>query len=79
MLAELMRLKYGIAIAACTANHNHVHGGFSVAAGGLIQPSLWADAWMRSAPMPSWHTQYLVAEADESDRSFLKLSPILAL
>ena len=35
---------------------------------------------MRWAPTPGWApSHYLVAEADESDRSFLKLSPILAV
>src|SRR6266576_2986041 len=53
MLAELMRLKYGIAVA------------------GRV------DAMGSNARLGK--SQYLVAEADESDRTFLKLSPILSV
>jgi len=70
MLAELMRLKYGIAIAGM---HGKTTTTSMVAAvvGGRV------DAMGSNARLGK--SQYLVAEADESDRSFLKLSPILAV
>src|SRR3974390_1590571 len=47
---------------------------------GSTRPSSSAGAWTPRAPTPRLgKSQYLVAEADESDRSFLKLSPILAV
>ena len=81
MLAELMRMKYGIAVGGA-------HGkttttwlvGLVMAAAGLDPTivvggrlkALGTNAKLGSGP-------YLVAEADESDGSFLKLSPSLAI
>ena len=46
----------------------------------MIRRWWWADAWTRWGRTRGWaRSQYLVAEADESDRSFLKLPPILAV
>jgi UDP-N-acetylmuramate--alanine ligase len=83
MLAELMRLKYGIAVAG-------MHGKTTTTsliaavlgpAGGNLDPTVVVggrvDALGSNARLGS--SQYLVAEADESDRSFLKLSPVLAV
>jgi UDP-N-acetylmuramate--alanine ligase len=83
MLAELMRLKYGIAVAG-------MHGKTTTTsliaavlgpAGGDLDPTVVVggrvDALGSNARLGS--SQYLVAEADESDRSFLKLSPVLAV
>src|SRR6266576_1543736 len=72
MLAELMRLKYGIAIAGMHGKTTTTSMVAAVlAAGGRV------DAMGSNARLG--RSQYLVAEADESDRSFLKLSPILAV
>ncbi len=81
MLAELMRLKYGIAIAGMHGKTTTTSMVASVLAAGGLDPTVVVggrvDALGSNAKMGS--SQYLVAEADESDRSFLKLSPILAV
>jgi UDP-N-acetylmuramate--alanine ligase len=81
MLAELMRLKYGIAIAGMHGKTTTTSMVASVLAAGGLDPTVVVggrvDALGSNARLGS--TQYLVAEADESDRSFLKLSPILAI
>jgi UDP-N-acetylmuramate--alanine ligase len=81
MLAELMRLKYGIAIAGMHGKTTTTSMVASVLSAGGLDPTVVVggrvDALGSNARLGS--TQYLVAEADESDRSFLKLSPILAV
>src|SRR6266568_196901 len=81
MLAELMRLKYGIAIAGMHGKTTTTSMVASVLAAGGLDPTVVVggrvDALGSNAKVGT--TQYLVAEADESDRSFLKLSPILAV
>ncbi len=81
MLAELMRLKYGIAVAGMHGKTTTTSMVASVLAAGGLDPTVVVggrvDALGSNARLGS--TQYLVAEADESDRSFLKLSPILAI
>jgi len=83
MLAELMRLKYGIAVAGM---HGKTTTTSMIAAvlganGGNLDPTVVVggrvDAMGSNARLGT--SQYLVAEADESDRSFLKLSPILGV
>ena len=79
MLAELMRLKYGIAVAGMhgkTTTTSMIAAVLhtldpTVVVGGRV------DALGSNARLGQ--SQYLVAEADESDRSFLKLSPVLAV
>jgi UDP-N-acetylmuramate--alanine ligase len=81
MLAELMRLKYGIAIAGThgkTTTTSMVAavmgaGGFdpTVVVGGRVQ-GLGTNARLGQG-------EFLVAEADESDGSFLKLTPTIAV
>jgi len=81
MLAELMRLKYGIAIAGAhgkTTTTSLVaaildHGGIdpTVVIGGRLNTTN-TNASLGSG-------EFLVAEADESDGSFLKLSPTIAV
>ena len=81
MLAELMRLKYGIAVAGShgkTTTTSMVaavldKGGLdpTVIVGGRLQ-HLGSGARLGSGDL-------MVAEADESDRSFLKLSPAVAV
>src|ERR1700693_362706 len=81
MLAELMRLKYGIAIAGMHGKTTTTSMVAAVLAGGGLDPTVGVGG--RVAALGSnarlGKSQYLVAEADESDRSFLKLSPILAV
>ena len=82
MLAELMRLKYGIAIAgshgkttttSMTATVLNVAGlDPTVVVGGKV-------AAMGGSNARVGHSDFLVVESDESDGSFLKLSPILAV
>src|SRR6202045_4556420 len=81
MLAELMRLKYGIAIAGMHGKTTTTSMVAAVLAAGGLDPTVVVggrvDALGSNARLG--RSQYLVAEADESDRSFLRLSPILAV
>jgi UDP-N-acetylmuramate--alanine ligase len=81
MLAELMRLKYGIAIAGMHGKTTTTSMVAAVLAAGGLDPTVVVggrvDAMGSNARLGN--SQYLVAEADESDRSFLTLSPILAV
>jgi len=82
MLAELMRLKYGIAVAGShgkTTTTSMVasiltEGGFdpTVVIGGRL--NIWGGSNARLG-----RSDFLVAEADESDGSFLALSPSIAV
>jgi len=81
MLAELMRLKYGIAIAGMHGKTTTTSMVAAVLAAGGLDPTVVVggrvDALGSNARLGK--SQYLVAEADESDRSFLKLTPILSV
>ncbi len=81
MLAELMRLKYGIAIAGMHGKTTTTSMVAAVLAAGGLDPTVVVggrvDAMGSNARLGK--SQYLVAEADESDRSFLMLSPILSV
>jgi UDP-N-acetylmuramate--alanine ligase len=81
MLAELMRLKYGVAIAGMHGKTTTTSMVAAVLASGGLDPTVVVggrvDAMGSNARLGK--SQYLVAEADESDRSFLKLSPILSV
>src|SRR5580693_7308580 len=81
MLAELMRLKYGIAVAGMHGKTTTTSMVAAVLGGGGLDPTVVVggrvDALGSNARLGK--SQYLVAEADESDRSFLKLSPILSV
>ena len=81
MLAELMRMKYGLAIAG---SHGKTTTTSMVAmclvAGGMDPTTVIGgklDAFGSSAKLG--HGDYLVAEADESDGSFMLLSPTIAV
>ena len=75
MLAELMRLKYGIAIAGMHGKTTTTSMVAAVLAGGGLDPTVVVggrvDSMGSNARLGT--SKYLVAEADESDRSFLKL------
>ena len=81
MLAELMRLKYGIAIAGMHGKTTTTSMVAAVLAAGGLDPTVVVggrvDAMGSNARLGK--SEYMVAEADESDRSFLKLSPVLAV
>src|SRR3974390_2567966 len=81
MLAELMRLKYGIAIAGMHGKTTTTSMVAAVLAAGGLDPTVVVggrvDAMGSNARLGK--SEYLVAEADESDRSFLKLSPIISV
>src|ERR1700692_4331306 len=81
MLAELMRLKYGIAIAGMHGKTTTTSMVAAVLAGGGLDPTVVVGG--RGGAMGAnarlGEAQDLVAEADESDRSFLKLLPILSV
>jgi UDP-N-acetylmuramate--alanine ligase len=81
MLAELMRLKYGIAVAGMHGKTTTTSMIAAALAGAGLDPTVVVggrvDALGSNARLGK--SQYLVAEADESDRSFLMLSPILAV
>src|SRR6266404_4245946 len=81
MLAELMRLKYGVAVAGMHGKTTTTSMVAAVLAAGGLDPTVVVggrvDAMGSNARLGK--SQYLVAEADESDRSFLKLSPILSV
>ena len=81
MLAELMRLRYGIAIAGMHGKTTTTSMVAAVLAGGGLDPTVVVggrvDALGSNARLGT--SQYLVVEADESDRSFLKLSPVLGV
>jgi UDP-N-acetylmuramate--alanine ligase len=82
MLAELMRLKYGIAVAGSHGKTtttsmvatvlNHAGLDPTVVVGGKV-------AAMGGSNARVGKSDFLVVESDESDRSFLKLAPILAV
>jgi UDP-N-acetylmuramate--alanine ligase len=79
MLAELMRLKYGIAVGGMHGKTTTTSMIAAVLAAGGLDPTVVVggrvDAMGSNARVGK--SEYLVAEADESDRSFLKLSPII--
>jgi UDP-N-acetylmuramate--alanine ligase len=82
LLAELMRQKYGIAVAGShgkTTTTSMIaavlsHAGFdpTIVVGGRVGTMGGANARLGK-------TDYLVVESDESDGSFLKLAPIVAV
>jgi UDP-N-acetylmuramate--alanine ligase len=81
MLAELMRLKYGIAVAGShgkTTTTSMIstvldYGGFdpTIVVGGKVK-TLGSNAHLGNG-------NFMVVEADESDGSFLMLSPVIAV
>ena len=81
MLAELMRLKYGIAVAGMHGKTTTTSMVAAVLAAGGLDPTVVVGGRVGALGSNArlGNSQYLVAEADESDRSFLKLSPILAV
>ena len=81
MLAELMRIKYGVAIAGSHGKTTTTSLVGQVLLGGGLDPTMVIGGRLNSLRTNAklGRGDYLVAEADESDGSFLKLNPALAL
>ncbi len=81
MLAELMRMKHGIAIAGTHGKTTTTSMVATVLDHGGLDPTVVIGGRLKSASGHSklGQSEFLVAEADESDGSFLKLSPTLAV
>src|SRR5947199_129283 len=81
MLAELMRLKYGIAVAGTHGKTTTTSMIGAVLAEGRIDPTIVVGGRVLNLDGNARLGQgdYLVAEADESDGSFLKLTPTVAV
>ncbi len=81
MLAELMRLKYGIAVAGSHGKTTTTSLVAEVLAAGGLDPTVLVGgrALTTGANAVLGRGEYLVAEADESDGSFLQLVPAIAV
>ena len=81
MLAELMRMKHGIAIAGTHGKTTTTSLVATVLAAGDLDPTVVIGGRIKNmgGHAKLGQSQYLIAEADESDGSFLKLSPTLAV
>jgi UDP-N-acetylmuramate--alanine ligase len=81
MLAELMRLKQGIAVAGTHGKTTTTSLIASVLAEGGLDPTFVIGGRLLAADTHArlGHGDFLVAEADESDASFLYLTPVLAV
>ncbi len=81
MLAELMRLKQGIAIAGTHGKTTTTSLVASVLAAGGLDPTFVIGGRLNSAGANArlGGGQYIVVEADESDASFLNLTPVIAV
>jgi UDP-N-acetylmuramate--alanine ligase len=81
MLAELMRLKYGIAVAGTHGKTTTTSMVGAVLAEGRYDPTIVVGGRALSLGSNArlGQGEYLVAEADESDGSFLKLAPTIAV
>lgn len=81
MLAELMRFRYGIAIAGTHGKTTTTSLIASILAEGGLDPTFVIGGKLNSAGTNArlGSGKYLVAEADESDASFLYLQPMIAV
>jgi UDP-N-acetylmuramate--alanine ligase len=81
MLAELMRFRYGIAVAGTHGKTTTTSLVASLLAEGGLDPTFVIGGRLNSTASHSWlgSGDYLVAEADESDASFLYLQPMIAI
>ncbi|HZR47083.1 MAG TPA: UDP-N-acetylmuramate--L-alanine ligase [Candidatus Manganitrophaceae bacterium] len=81
MLAELMRLRYGIAVAGAHGKTTTTTMIATVLAQGGLDPTAVIGGKVNSfgSHAKKGEGDFLVAEADESDGSFLKLSPTVAV
>ncbi len=81
MLAELMRFRYAIAVAGTHGKTTTTSLVTSVLAQGGLDPTFVIGGRLKSADANAklGQGEYLVAEADESDASFVHLKPMLAV
>jgi len=81
MLAELMRFRYSIAVSGTHGKTTTTSLVASVLAEGGLDPTFVIGGRLKSADANARLGQgdYLVAEADESDASFVHLNPMLAI
>jgi UDP-N-acetylmuramate--alanine ligase len=81
MLGELMRLKYGIAVAGTHGKTTTTSLVGTVLTEAALDPTVIVGGRLRLSGTGArlGRSQYLVAEADEFDRSFLRLTPIIAV
>lgn len=81
MLAELMRMKYGIAVAGSHGKTSTTSMIAQVLESGGFDPTIIVGGRLNTigAHAKLGEGDFIVAEADESDRSFLYLSPFIAV
>ena len=81
MLAELMRFRFGIAIAGTHGKTTTTSLVASLLAEGGLDPTFVIGGRLNSAGTNArlGESRYLVAEADESDASFLHLQPMISI
>ncbi|HXN24986.1 MAG TPA: UDP-N-acetylmuramate--L-alanine ligase [Candidatus Dormibacteraeota bacterium] len=81
MLAELMRLKYGIAVAGAHGKTTTTSITASILAAAHLDPTFVVGGRVNQAGTTArlGKGEYMVVEADESDRSFLLLAPVVAV
>ncbi len=81
MLAELMRLKYGIAVAGAHGKTTSTSLVASILAAAGLDPTFVVGGRVNQAGTTArlGRGEYMVVEADESDRTFLLLAPVVAV
>src|SRR5881394_1129591 len=82
LLAELMRLKFGIAVAGSHGKTTTTSMAATILNFAGLDPTVVVGGkvgTMGGANARVGHSDFLLVESDESDRSFLKLAPIIAV
>ena len=81
MLAELMRFRHGIAVAGTHGKTTTTAMVSSIYAEAGLDPTFVNGGLVKAAGTHArlGHSRYLIAEADESDASFLHLQPMVAI
>ena len=81
MLAELMRLKYGIAVAGAHGKTTTTSMVAAILAAAHLDPTFVVGGRVNQAGTTArvGRSEYFVVEADESDRSFLMFAPVVAV
>jgi UDP-N-acetylmuramate--alanine ligase len=81
MLAELMRMKYGIAVGGAHGKTTTTSMVGAILLEGGLDPTIVVGGRVHALKTNArlGHGQFLVAEADESDGSFVRLTPAIAV